>query len=187
MKTLRLLSLLLVLFTLSAVHSQKKRNYKAWVTLTDESKVKGILYSVNEEGILVMDEGLLDTVAFLNSTEINILRLRKKGNIGKGAWIGAASGAIIGGIIGFADGDDTPGILSMKAEEKALAAGVGLAVPGTGVGIIIGSVRKKYDLKGNPKTYQNLVSELREYAMRSSEPNALEEIVEGIQTPKRVE
>ena len=134
MKSLRILSVLLVLFTFSTIHCQKRKTYKAWVTLMDESRVKGVLYDVKEDGILLMEDRASDTVAFLVCTDIDVLKVRRKGKVGKGAWIGAASGALIGAVAGFAQGDDPPGTWwHSTAEEKALGSAIVLAIPDRGL------------------------------------------------------
>ena len=169
MKTLRFISTLLTLLTLTTVHPQKGKTYKAWATLMNDTKVKGILYSANEEGILLMDYTLVDTVAYLDHAKIDVLKLRKKGNVGKGAWIGAISGAAIGAIIGFSSGDDPEGaILGATAEQKALGIGLGLAVPGTGIGALIGSGKKKYVLNGDSNKYLGCLQELRGNALQQN-------------------
>src|SRR5210317_849261 len=103
MTTFRILLLLLLSLIPYSVNAQKIKAYKARVTLIDESKVKGVLYTANEEGLVIMDVNLVDSVSFLDSRNIKILKVRKKGSIGRGAWIGALSGAALGAIIGFAD------------------------------------------------------------------------------------
>ncbi|MFZ9004221.1 MAG: hypothetical protein ACO20F_10135 [Robiginitalea sp.] len=166
MTTFRILLLLLLSLIPYSVNAQKIKAYKARVTLIDESKVKGVLYTANEEGLVIMDVNLVDSVSFLDSRNIKILKVRKKGSIGRGAWIGALSGAALGAIIGFADGNDPPDciILCATAEEKALIGAVTLAVPGTGVGALIGSASKKFYVHGEKGTYLSVLPEIKKYA-----------------------
>lgn len=56
----------------------------------------------------------------------------------RGFGIGLLTGAVIGGIIGFADGDDPAGWFSFTAEEKALLFGGALGVAGGTLGGVIG-------------------------------------------------
>jgi len=166
MKLFGLISMLLILFTIATGHCQKIKTYKVWVTLINESKVKGILYEANEDGLLLMDTKLKDTIAFLDCRNIEQFKVRKKGNVGKGAGIGALGGATIGAIIGFADGDDDPGILSMTAEEKALGGGIALAIPGAGIGALIGTGSKKYFIHGAKGTYLAILPEVKTYTLQ---------------------
>lgn len=53
-----------------------------------------------------------------------------------GVGIGGGVGAAVGAVIGYADGDDPPGWFSLRAEEKAVMAGVVLG----GVGVVVGGI-----------------------------------------------
>jgi hypothetical protein len=170
MKTSRYLPVLALLFTfsLSITSGQKIKNYRAWVTLTNGDKVKGALSDANEHGLMIVDWETLDTVASIEAERIKVLKFRPKGAMGRGALIGAVSGATAGVIIGFADGDDEPGWFTMTAEEKAMAAGVGLALTGTFIGIIIGSLPKRMVIKGNRDTYIALLPEIERFVLKQS-------------------
>lgn len=160
------LVLLLFGFTLFTVNAQKIKPYQARVTLINESKVKGILFAANEDGLVLMEANMVDTIAFVDSKDIEMLKVRKKGSIGKGAWIGALSGAALGAIIGFADGDDPPDcmFLCATAGEKALG-GLTLAVPGAGVGVLIGSGSKKFKVRGEKDNYLSILPEIKTYTL----------------------
>ncbi|MBE0565336.1 MAG: hypothetical protein IH621_05200 [Krumholzibacteria bacterium] len=56
----------------------------------------------------------------------------------KGALIGFGVGAGIGALVGFASGDDPPGMLSIKAESKAGAMAVLLGTVGALIGLAAG-------------------------------------------------
>ena len=179
MNTLRFIPPLLILLTFTTVHPQRTKHYKVWVTLMNDTKVKGVLFSANEEGILLLDYNLVDTMAYLNQAKIDVLKFRRKGNVGKGAWIGAVSGATLGAIIGFAGGEEESETVCLpflvcvetdppSAAENALAYGIGLAVPGTAIGALIGSGRKKYELNGDSSKYLGYLQELRTYALHQN-------------------
>jgi len=82
----------------------KKKTYKAWVTLINQKdKVKGFLYAVNDSAIVVSSSSELladEYSASLNNTiavaNIKKIRLRKKGNVGKGYIIGTSIGIVAG-------------------------------------------------------------------------------------------
>ena len=167
MKVFSSLVILLLGVTLFTVNAQKIKPYQARVTLINESKVKGILFTANEDGLVLMETNLVDTVAFVDSKDIEMLKVRKKGSIGKGAWIGALSGAALGAIIGFADGVDPPDCWMMcaTAGEKALIGGLSLAIPGAGVGVLVGSGSKKFKVAGEKGNYLSILPEVKTYTL----------------------
>jgi hypothetical protein len=61
------------------------------------------------------------------------------GNAGRGALIGLFVGAMAGGFIGYAQGDDPPGILSFSAGDKAVLGALLGGGGGALVGVIIGA------------------------------------------------
>ncbi|MBC2837810.1 hypothetical protein [Robiginitalea sp. SC105] len=167
MKLFRILSILTFILTLTSINAQKAKPYKAWVKTITGTKVKGILYSADQSGLLLVDKNLMDTIASLEITNIDVLKVRKKGNIGRGAWIGAASGALMGAVLGYAEGDAPPDcwLFCQTAEEKALMVGIVLTVPGTGIGALIGTGRKKYLIGGAADSYLPILPELQGYAL----------------------
>ena len=139
----------------------KKKTYKAWVTLINQKdKVKGFLYAVNDSAIVVSSssELLADQYsASLNNTiavaTIKKIRLRKKGNVGKGYIIGTSIG-IVTGILLAAGEDD--GFTTLAA--AGMLGIVGSAI-GTGVGSISGT--KRYTLDGYQDTFLIFKEELK--------------------------
>ena len=133
----------------------KKKTYRAWVTLLNQNdKVKGYLYAVNDSSLVVSSSSELLTDEFstsLNNTiaikNIKKIRLRKKGNVGKGYIIGTSIGIATGVLLGVsaADGD---GFSTLAA---AGMLGIVGSVVGTGVGSISGS--KRYTIDGNQDTF----------------------------------
>lgn len=165
MRTSVIISLVLML-SCSFGYTQKKKIYRAWITLTDGTTVNGALTSATADGLVVLDWNNRDTVAELEPAQIKVLKFRRKGATGRGAWIGAVSGAAVGLLIGFVDGDDQDGWFAMTAEQKAVGAGIGLAIPGTFVGMIIGSLPKRMVIKGDRDTYLGFLPEINTYLLK---------------------
>jgi hypothetical protein len=75
------------------------------------------------------------------SASIQEVQYQKRGRGAlEGLAFGVLTGVVVGAVIGFADGDDEPGWFSMRAEEKAAGAGLGLGLATGLVGIPIGAV-----------------------------------------------
>jgi len=54
-----------LLFAFSPGNAQKIKSYKARITLTDNCKVSGVLYSASKEGLALMDKNLIGTASGL--------------------------------------------------------------------------------------------------------------------------
>ena len=163
MKTLRLLPVLALVFSLTAGHSQKVKTYKAWVTFTDDIRIRGTFYSAETDGLMLIGEDLNEIR--IDPKKVKTISLRRKGSVGKGVWIGALSGAVVGAIAGYASGDDEPGWFSSTAEEKAAGGAIFLSFPGAGIGALIGSARTVFAINGNYQTYLTRLPELEKYAL----------------------
>ena len=127
----------------------------------DQSKVIGVLYSADDESIKVSENNSFDisNLTTISGEQINILRIRRKGKIGKGAWIGAVSGAGTGVILGLiSESDGWEGVV-------ATGAGFMLGIVGTGVGAGVGAIKKRIDINGNIDTYKNYSNEIQSYSL----------------------
>jgi hypothetical protein len=90
--------------------------------------------------------------------DIGVANLSSKSYIGKGVWIGATVGLVVGALIGFAEGSDPDTEwFGMSAEEKALTYGVFSAGVGCIVGGVIGAlVHKKFTIHGSREKYLDM-------------------------------
>jgi hypothetical protein len=149
-------------------YAQKVKYYKARVTLNNDSRVKGVLYAADEEGLILIDNKLLGTIMTVGYGDIELIKVRKRGRVGNSALIGGAGGTALGALIGFAGGDDPEDcwILCYTAEEKALMGAVALVIPGAGIGALIGTESKKFEINGDLKQYKRSLSELKKYALK---------------------
>ncbi len=178
------LMVLVLLFIAPGLHSQNKKEkikvYKVWVTKIDGSNVKGFFYAADEQGITISRSITLDEsdLVLVEVENISLIKIRRKGAVGKGAGIGFLSGAAVGAIIGFAEGDDDPICSSFvfgtfcfegsTAGEKAVGGAIGLGVIGSGVGAIVGTGKKKIPIDGNTNTYITQLNSLKNYTLRQN-------------------
>ena len=170
MKTTLLTLLGVLLFFPTGLNSQntkKVKTHKAWITLTDNSELKGILYSADEDLIKITYNNSLDVTNLMSieANKIEIIKIRKKGKVGKGALIGGLSGLGFGVLIGFAAGDDDPGWFSTTKEEKAIGGGIAFGLLGTGVGALTGTSKKKIIINGNIKNYKSQLTTIQGYSL----------------------
>lgn len=155
---LRCLSVLVLVFSFTAGNAQKARNYKVWVTLMDGTNIRGTLFAAHQDQFVILGENLA-TLAF-DPVNLKEIKVRRRGNVGKGAWIGALSGAVVGGVAGLAGGD--VGFI----DAEAIGAGYAIlgATLGTLTGMAIGSGKEEYLLNGDRKVYIAYLHELQQYA-----------------------
>ena len=160
MKTLHQLCVLTLAFTLTTGLAQKVNTYKAWVTLMDKTVIKGTCYAVNEDEFAILGEDL-SQIRFVPEN-IESIKLRRKGNTGKGAWMGAIAGATIGVAIGLASTPQDSYYFSQGA--AAFVGGVIGAPVGALVGVGLNSGRERFLLNGDKDTYLTLLPKLQQYA-----------------------
>ena len=116
-----LIHVLFIIFLVMHANAQekatKKHMYKAWVKKTDRSsRLIGALYEVQDTKLLISNSLKLkdyDLNQFeyqdVYAHEIEKIKLRRKGKVGRGILMGAAFGLVTGAIIGkFVDSDDPP-------------------------------------------------------------------------------
>lgn len=82
-KALKSITFIILICTTINLNAQGTREvtHKAWVTLVNNSQVKGILQSASKEGIVLAGENTYDTI---NPNKINTIKIRRKGKIGRG-------------------------------------------------------------------------------------------------------
>jgi len=160
MKALSTLIVFLIFFSigLQAQNSSKKiKMHKVWITMQDDSKEQGILYSADEGFLKIANNNSLDVsnLTTIDVQNIDVIKIRKKGKIGKGAWIGAASGGGIGVVLGLASSD----------EFVAIGTGFFFGVIGTGIGAGVGAIKKKIHINGDIEIYKSHLVEIQSYSL----------------------
>jgi len=145
--------------------------YKAWTSNIDR-KLVGALYEVTDTGLKISNSMDFDNYATgdfqyvdIYARDIETIKLRKKGKIGRGILIGALSGFATGALIGLISGDDDCEsevglasafchIFATTAEQKAISNGVFLGVTGGLIGAVVGSIKIKIPINGAPEKFK---------------------------------
>ena len=157
MKTLRIFLAMILAFAVVSAYSQKVKTYKVWATLTDNTQLRGFLYSAAAEGLVIKGEDFAE-ITILPET-IAVLKLRRENSLAKGAWIGAAGGLVLGAAAGYAAESG-----SGWEDFGAMGGGIIGAPIGALIGVGVGSFRKTFIVNGDRATYQSHLAALQEYA-----------------------
>jgi len=166
-----LLHVLFIIFLFHQLNAQetatKNRKYKTWVKKTDsKSRLVGVLYQVEDTKLLIsnsFEHEVYDLNQFeyqdVYAYEIEKIKLRRKGSIGRGILIGVASGFVTGAIIGFVNGDEPchpTCFIGGSAEDLGLIGGV--------VGAVVGSLKISIPINGSESKFRYNLPGLKSYA-----------------------
>ncbi len=113
----------------------------------------GIIFRVSENGNSFISKNMI--LNYQNATDIEQIKVRRKGSVGKGILIGAGAGFFIGGIIGLANIQNFGLLSELPPGENALAAGTFYSIPGMLIGGLAGSVSVKIPIHKNQQQYMN--------------------------------
>ncbi|MEJ8756347.1 hypothetical protein WG947_05035 [Pontibacter sp. H259] len=156
-----------------------KINYRAWIYLRNNKQVqKGMLLETSDSAVHFIDKSLLKRGYLVNPplpavipvSSIERIKLRRKHSLTTGALLGALGGVITGAVIGYASGDDecdpaTWCIFVYTAEEKATFGAILGVIPGTGLGLLLGSKRETIYIRGDQNQYNSQRNGLQKYTL----------------------
>ena len=148
--------------------------------MNGELLTDGYLVQVNDTSVIVSFIPVPYTVSRVNGRhlshirydDINYLKYKRKGSVGRGILIGTITGLITGAIIGLAQGDEEvvdrrwgwgwgPSTVNVRsAGQNAVVYGLGMGVVGAITGAIIGAIsnmaKKTITINGSPSALKEL-------------------------------
>lgn len=170
---------------LIAQTQKKNKLYDAvviWTDQTNHAGYDGHMIELRDSSILFVDLHprnipIDDRLRIdLRVNEIAVVKFRRKGAVGRGAAIGAASGLALGAFIGVmaykapqcSAGTAFCGIGDPGRGGAALAGGIIGLAGGAAVGAGAGAIRAKYELNGNIDRYRQNKEAMSKYLYRSN-------------------
>ena len=177
MKIIALLTLLVLGSALSIFAQDTsviQKPYRTWFSLNNQpTKAKGVLFEIQDSTISVAKIDMIKhypveeiEAANYNVSNIEIIKVRKNNNIGKGILIGTITGIAAGSIIGLISGDDPPDtFLALTAGEKALILGTPLAFGGAAIGGFVGAIKISIPINGSPDLFNQNKKDLINYSL----------------------
>jgi hypothetical protein len=167
----------------------QRPRYDAWVTSYPSQRViSGILLEVKDSSISLQREGTFRTqnqpdMSKLDVRSIDLIKVRKKGNVGQGVLYGALAGLFVGGIIDVIwysswknqQEEDINNLgdainYSMTKSPGAFAAmatmvGIGCIGTGIGIGAAVASAKITVPIYGKQSEFNRNKSQLNDYAL----------------------
>ncbi|MGY8916120.1 MAG: hypothetical protein ACKVJF_13695 [Flavobacteriales bacterium] len=148
--------------------SKKSNVYRAWISiLGSPDQIQGYLYKADSSFVTLTLKNSFDfnNLQTIESNRIDQIKLRKKGIIGKGVWIGALVGFGVGATAGLIGGDDPEGFITFTKEEYALIYGVPISILGCGVGALVSSKKTTVKIGGDQQMYIAQLEKLKGYTL----------------------
>jgi len=133
--------------------------YRCVVVQLNGTKVVGEIYKTADSGISILRNSSPQRVDTVHApvNNIDIIKIRRKGNTGKGWFYGGLAGGVTGTVIGLMIPlKQTNFILPHRAFEQTgnVLAGLGIgAISGGLLGVLISSASIKIRVHGNKKVY----------------------------------
>lgn len=146
---------------------KKKKTYIVWVKPIDNtSTIKGYLSEVGDM-LVVTPIKKNQTDHRIKLDQVNYLKFRKKGKIGKGLLIGGISGLGIGALVGLATHKSSSSSdsfsINLGPEFSVLGGGIVGAISGLIIGRIVGGKKITIPIQGSKKSIQAQKEELLKY------------------------
>ncbi len=145
------------------------RMYRVWITTSEPNElIKGYLYAADSSSITISRENAFHHADLhtIQANEIDHLKIRRKGAVAKGLWIGALSGLAVGVVSGLASGDDDSSFISFTKEEKAVLNSLFTVPIGGGIGASIATKRIKLEINGDPQQFIGAYLFLKERVLK---------------------
>jgi len=168
MKTLKtILAIFIFTFIInlspSAAQDQKTstyhNKYDTWVKLNNKNLYTGLLLDVHKDALVLLDNNG-ESLPLNFESKVSYFELRKKGRITNGIIVGALSGSIIGGAIGYIGGRPSPGEWDFH-QETTMALGLAGGVIGGLIGGLIGATKIKIIINGNKNLNNEQLQKLK--------------------------
>ncbi len=122
----------------------------------------GYLHNVNDSGIVFSVSSYGNDfiskdrhLNFIDARNIQKIKIRQKGSVGKGFLIGAGFGFLLGGLLGLSGITEYGLFDKLPAEQNALAGGIVFGIPGLLIGGLAGTYRIKIPIHKSIEKYKS--------------------------------
>jgi uncharacterized protein (TIGR02145 family) len=160
-----------------------KKAYRTWIIPTEKGQRKqGILFETKDSSLLISDKYKQKefnhgnfTISKVDAGSIDVVKIREKGNSGKGILIGALSGLVVGGaldLIVFSSGSrpvsntTEAGLDYLFGRFLVIIGSAVIVGAGTGIGAAIGNAKITIPINGSRKQYDHYKDQLNMYSVK---------------------
>lgn len=148
--------------------------HKVWISFVNGSNIiNGNLYAADENAVKIIDNKSFDlsNLQIISPSQIEKIKIRRKGKVGKGVWIGSLSGLGVGIFSGLVSSDDSDEWFGFSPGEKALINSILTTPLGAAVGALIGLKKEVITINGDAESYKRQLDLLKSYSLM---PNSKE-------------
>lgn len=167
----------------------KKKKYQTWINTYDASRAStGVLYEIQDSSVTLSNRnfsrnglpGKVDMTK-LDVRSIDVIKVRKNGNIGQGILYGALTGLVVGGAVGLLyastvekheegandlEKSFNSTTSAMQTTGTSILIGIGCIGTGIGVGALIGSAKITIPINGSQEQFNQNRPMLTEYSVK---------------------
>lgn len=148
-----------------------RKFYFSWIKVLENTEpIEGGLYKLQDSSVLLIPKVIFRNKLYTEVTymdiaidNIELIKVRRRGRVGRGAAIGAVSGFGMGFITGFFLSKDA--VYFSQVQAGAILGGLAV-IPGVIIGTVIGTIQVKVTLNGSIETYNTKRTELQKYTMK---------------------
>lgn len=173
----RAVLLVLLFCALSTVYGQGKKQsiFQTQITTQKGMKVDGYLTFLGDSTLQLARHSILkngslnpDHKMFAYAVnDVYLIRIRKKGVVGRGMLIGCGTGILIGSIIGYMVYNSSS-FQVFDQTDSGLIGGVMGATVGAGLGALAGGSKRKIFIYGDQEIYNQQRQNLEPFVLKTS-------------------
>ena len=134
------LCFILILFIFLPI-TPRNRNTRVLIELKDKSNLKGELFEVTRDEIIIYDNGVVKRI---DISRIKTVGIKKKSLFGKGILWGGGLGFAFGGVLALTSKADTTGLLYSSETGEFFAVAIVCSLVGLVYGAVIGKILAMY-------------------------------------------
>lgn len=153
---------------LTGQNSTPKSKYKIDLVLIGKvDLIRGDLIELKDSTIIFRNDNRREVLQEVRISDIQYIKVARKKNLGKGILIGAATGLVVGGLIGSAIPNRNSTTIPGQIDKSSNSAGAITlcTILGTVIGAIAGSAKKTLPIYGNMYWYQKYKQNLDKYSV----------------------
>ncbi len=145
----------------------KGKRYWAWIVDMEGATRQGYLHEVSDTMLwlcpIFYNVDNCDSLKAFGASRIRTIKIRRRGAGGRGFGYGVLTGATFGALIGAGRSSESDWNV-FSGSERALIGALVYAIPGGLFGVLIGSLKRKFNIDGGPEVLRMRRAGLQNFA-----------------------